>query len=193
MKYFVGGVNGVGKTSFLDTLKIKKADYEIIDGSRAFLGWLGFGDDYEKLRRLHDSIRDARLAEFINQLISKSKSETLVFAGHYLSLVRGEIGYIVRDWLAKFDGIVLMTATPEIIYERISKDSRDRALFKEGTTKEEAIKTLKDYIVKENVDFLASAEKFGVPKLLINNTDGDIDRIVAEFIDFDARLRRSYL
>ena len=191
----MGGINGVGKSHFLKTLKDVKPDYELIDGSTEFIKWLGFGEDYEKLRRLMPEIRDSRLSEFINQTLNKSEAETLVYIGHYIVLVRGEIIHVVRDWLARFDGIVLMTASPEVILHRVNSDAheRDRALFKEGTSNEDAIKTLKDYQLKEHVAFLELAETFGIPKLLINNTEGNSESVVYQFLDFDAKIRRSYL
>ncbi len=193
MKYFVGGVNGVGKSYFLNKVKESKPDYDVIDGARAFMKWLGFDDDYERLRKLHPDIRDSRLSEFISQTLNKSQSETLIYAGHFLVLVRGEIYRGTREWLARFDGIALLKASPETILERIAEDNRDRALFKEDVTREDAIKILKDYNLKENVEFLALAEKYGLPSLLINNSRGRVENTVAEFLEFDAKVRRSYL
>lgn len=195
MKYFVGGINGVGKSHFLRTLKDVKPDYELIDGSKEFIKWLGFDNDYERLRRLIPEIREAKYAEFINQTLNKSEAETLVYMGHYIVLVRGEIIHVVRDWLARFDGIVLMTTSPEIILQRIAADAhdRDRALFKEGASEESKIKILKNYQLKEHVAFLELAETFGIPKLLIDNSGANAESNVFQFLDFEAKIRRSYL
>lgn len=192
MKYFIGGINGVGKSHFLRKLKEEKPDYEMVDGARDFMKWLGFDNDYEKLRNLHPDIRDSRLSEFISQTLNNSQAETLMYAGHLLVLIRGEIAIATREWLARFDGIVLLTASPEVILNRISHDERDRALFKENTPREEAIKILKDYNLKENVEFLRLADRYGLPSLLINNTDGIVENTVSRFLDFDDRVRRSY-
>ncbi len=193
MKYFVGGINGTGKSHFITNLADVKPEYYTVDGSREFMRWLGFGHDYEKLRNLMPDIRDARLADFINQTLNKTEAETLVYVGHYIVLVRGEIINITRDWLSRFDGIVLMTSNPETILKRISKDDRDRALFKEGTTDEEALKVLKNYSLKEHVAFLELADRYGIPSLLLDNTEGVVANVVFEFLEFDAKLRRSYL
>ena len=115
-----------------------------------------------------------------------------MYAGHLLVLIRGEIAYAAREWLARFDGIVLLTASPEVILKRIAGDERDRALFKENTPQEEAIKILKDYNLKENVEFLRVADQYGLPSLLINNSDGIEEHTISQFLDFDARVRRSY-
>jgi len=192
VKYFIGGINGVGKSHFLKKLKEEKPDYEMVDGARDFMKWLGFDNDYEKLRNLHPDIRDSRLSEFISRILNNSQAETLMYAGHFLVLIRGEITYATREWMARFDGIVLLTASPEVVLKRIAEESRDRALFKQGTTTEDAIKILKDYNLKENVEFLRLADKHGLPKLLINNTDGIVGNTVSQFLDFDARVRRSY-
>ena len=185
----------MGKSHFLKKLKDIKPDYELIDGSKEFLGWLGFGDDYERLRKLIPEIRDAKLAEFISQTLNKSEAETLVYIGHYIVLIRGEIIHIVRDWLSRFDGIILMTASPEVILQRIDADAhdRDRALFKENTSRDDQIKVLKDYQLKEHIAFLDLADRYGIPKLLIDNTDANADNNVFEFLEFDAKIRRSYL
>lgn len=193
MKYFVGGVNGVGKSYFLRKLKEQKPEYDVVDGARDFMKWLGFDNDYERLRKLHPDIRDSRLSEFISQTLNNSQAETLVYAGHFLVLVRGEIFSGTREWLSRFDGLALLKASPETILERIASDSRDRALFKEDVPRDEQIRFLKDYNLKENVEFLALAEKYGIPNILINNTRGMVENTVAEFLEFDAKVRRSYL
>lgn len=193
MKYFVAGINGVGKSHFLNKLKELKPEYETLDGSRAFMSWLGFGDDYEKLRNLTPTIREARLSEFISQVINKSEAETLVYAGHYLVLIRGEILQVTRDWVSRFDGAILMKAKPEILYERIMQDERDRALFKENTTKDDALKILHDFSLKENVSFLEMVQSHGLPSMLIDNNEANELRVVDQFLEFDAKIRRSYL
>lgn len=193
MKYFVGGINGVGKSHFITNLTDVKPEYHTIDGSREFMKWLGFDRDYERLRNLMPEVRDARMADFINQTLNNTEAETLVYVGHFIVLVRGEIINVTRDWLARFDGIVLIKATPEVIFKRISKDDRNRALFKEDTTNEEALRILKDYSLKENVAFLDLADRYGIPSLIIDSTDGVTPNMVYEFLQFDAKLRRSYL
>lgn|SRR3989338_7755989 len=193
MKYFVGGINGVGKSHFLKKLKELKPEYETVDGSRAFMSWLGFGNDYEKLRNLTPTIREARFTDFVNQVIKDSNAETLIFACHYIVLVRGDIVQVARDWLARFDGAILMKAKPEIIYDRITKDERDRALFKENTTREDALKILHQFSLKENVSFLEMIQGHGLPSLLIENSDANEARVVDQFLEFDAKIRRSYL
>ena len=195
MKYFIGGINGSGKSNFITNLTDVRPDYETIDGSKDFMKWLGFDGDYERLRKLDPAIKDAKLSEFISQTLNNSQAETLVYIGHYIILVRGEIIDITREWLARFDGIVLITAKPEIILSRINKDAhdRDRALFKEGTTEEGALKTLKDYQLKEHVSFLDLADKYGIPSLVVDNSDNLVANTVFDFLQFDAKLRRSYL
>jgi|SRR3989344_6263244 len=193
MKYFVGGINGVGKSHFLKKLKELKPEYETVDGSRAFMDWLGFNNDYEKLRNLTPTIREARFTDFVSHTINNAQAETLVFACHYLVLVRGDIVQVARDWLTRFDGAILMKAKPEAIYDRISKDDRDRALFKENTTREEALKILHDFSLKENVSFLEMVQSLGLPSMLIDNTGANEMRVVDQFLEFDAKIRRSYL
>ena len=193
MRYFVGGINGVGKSYFLKKLRELKPDYEMVDGAKAFIEWLGFDNDSEKLRHLHPDIRDSRMAEFISHTLNNNQSETVMYAGHLLVLIRGEVVYATQEWLARFDGIVLITASPEVILERIANDPRDRALFKESTSRDDSIEILKGYNLKENVEFLRLSDKYGLPKILINNTDGVVDNTVSQFLDFDARVRRSYV
>ena len=193
MRYFIGGINGVGKSHFITNLKDVRPEYATIDGSREFMKWLGFGNDYEKLRNLMPDIRDARMADFINKTVNENQAETLIYVGHFIVLVRGQIIHVVRDWLSRFDGVVLMKAKPAIIIQRISKDDRDRALFPEGTTDQEALKILKDYSLKENVAFLDLADRYGIPSLILDNSEGITPNTVYDFLQFDAKIRRSYL
>lgn len=193
MKYFVGGINGAGKSHFITNLKDVRPEYVTVDGSKEFMKWLGFGQDYEKLRNLMPEIRDAKLAEFISQTLNKSEAETLIYVGHFIVLVRGEVIDVTRDWMSRFDGVVLIKAKPEVILQRISQDDRNRALFKEGTSDEKALKILKNYSLKENVAFLELTDKYGIPSLLLDNSDGVTPNEVFDFLQFDAKIRRSYL
>ena len=195
MKYFIGGINGSGKSNFITNLKDVRPNYETVDGSKDFMKWLGFDGDYDRLRKLMPEIRDSKLAEFISQTLNKSEAETLVYVGHYIVLVKGEIINVTRDWLARFDGIVLITARPEVILKRINDDAhdRDRALFKEGTTDQEAMKILKDYQLKEHVAFLDLADRYGIPGLVMDNSESVVANVVFKFLEFDAKIRRSYL
>lgn len=50
--YFIGGVSGVGKSTFLKNLEEVSDDFEIIYGSKYFMKWLGLKDgDYEALHQ----------------------------------------------------------------------------------------------------------------------------------------------
>ena len=68
MKVFLGGINGVGKTTVIGKVKELKSDLVIVDGAKQFMAWLGFGTDYEKLRALDNQLANQKIAEFNTSL-----------------------------------------------------------------------------------------------------------------------------
>lgn len=75
--YFCGGVNGVGKSSFLQALIQNYPEFEIFSGSKNFLEWLCLKpNDYESLRRLNYRYKNDELDKMMNRLLKKGDIRT---------------------------------------------------------------------------------------------------------------------
>ena len=189
MRYFIGGISGVGKSTFVRSVVARQPNrFQAVHVAGAFMDFLGFDKDYEKLRSLPDDIRDERLFACINELIEKNPGESL-FDFHYLNIVRGKMTRLTGPWLSDFDALILITADSREIVRRIMADPamRDRALFKRDLSPDEMTERMNAYARAEKHEFTRVARKYRKPHLIINK-DGD-DRPVAEFLEFDKKIR----
>lgn len=183
MKIFLGGVNGVGKTTFITRVQEAMPDVVVVDGTKAFMEWLGIPGDYDKLRAMDNGERNRQRNLFIPATLAKHEGKDVIFAAHYLNLVNGEVRDVSPgEWPKSFDILALLTAPAQHIYERIKKESRDRALFFPGTLSEEEQKALKDYIDLTKTKALEVSGQFGIRYVEIDNSNGRLDQAVEEFV-----------
>lgn len=198
MIYYLGGVNGVGKTTFLDELIRQKPDAQIYYGSKSLLERLGIKPgDYESLRKLPTSYTNAEYANFVIEKINcnKDKRKLIIFDSHYLNMVDGNIFNVTGGWIKNVDCLLLLTADIDDIFCRIIKDEsiRDRRLFHVKSTDKEKFKTLLDYSQKTKERFLFLAEKYGLNSHIIFNFEDNISEVVKEFINFDKQQMEKYV
>lgn len=182
-KIYIAGVNGSGKSTLLNLVAKERPEFVIIDSSKRFMDFLGFGGDYEKLRALSVSARDERLREFMAQVLESNKSSTLLFAGHPLNLIKGIVTKVDSSWMGGFDGIVLITADPQVVLDRIQSDSRDRELFLDGSNQLEVWSTYTDQYEKEVARL---SQEFDLEYLKIDNNEGSQEEsahLLIEFVD----------
>jgi adenylate kinase len=183
MKIFLGGVNGVGKTTLIAKIKEAKPSLIVVDGSKAFMDWLGFRDDYEKLRAMDNETANQKLTEFITELVEKYELMDFILSSHYLNMVRGEVKDVMMgDWPNHFDQFILLTADPAQIYRRINNDSRDRALVS-YETENEMIQAVKLYMDQTLEHAQAKTAQYQKPLKIITNNDGDLDKAALEVLD----------
>lgn len=189
MHYFLGGINGVGKSSLLAEINKIKPEYLIINHSKEFMKWLGIGDDYDRLRKKDPNSLSKLDSEFVNSLISKNSQKTLILNSHYTLLIKGKIFKPSCPWMAKFDVLILITAPAKEILKRINKDlsQRDRALFSPEISNEERLKLIRKYAELEKTEFVNLATKLKKPHLIIVNQEDKIQEAVNNFLEFDRK------
>lgn len=98
--YFVGGVNAVGKSIFLEELRKTQPEFEIFRASPHFIKWLGLEPgDYEKLRAIPDHIKNREFDRMIRSIIQgrPNKQKTFIIDAHFLNLRNGVIYDVTGD------------------------------------------------------------------------------------------------
>src|SRR5665213_1727358 len=92
LTYFIGGVNGVGKSTLLKRIQEKRPnDFEVISGSKLLMESLGIAGDYDALRALSNEQKAQAWAECVNQLLEAPRTANLLVDSHYVNLVNDEL------------------------------------------------------------------------------------------------------
>lgn len=189
MKYFIGGVNGVGKTTLLLAIKKARPDFEIIKGSQHLMEYLGFPGDYDALRTMSFDYASEKFGEMIEILLRKH--ENIIFDSHYLNLVEGVLSPpVTGEWIQKFDVLLLLDASPETVLQRIQNESRDRALFPRDTSVKKMHSIYENYIQAYRNEFQRVVDLWHLPSKILD-AEKSTDEIAQDFIAFDESLRKN--
>jgi len=180
MHYYVAGVNGTGKTTLLRGVH-EASGIEVVPGTTALMEYLGIPGDYDALRSMDQGLVLERWQETAEQLAKRPQS--FMLDTHIMNLTHGQV--IRRDgpWIADYDALMLVTADPAVILERVTQDaSRDRALFPENISYTEKMTMLSDYQEQTKQLFGVLAAQFGLPSVVIVNDD--LDQAITDCITF---------
>jgi adenylate kinase len=183
MKVFVGGINGVGKTSVVKAAA-RELGYEYIHGTSLLMNYLGFDSDYEQLRALKQEERDIALGKCMEELLASK--DKVIADSHYMGLVRGKVDQVTDAWISGFDAFVLISAPFEDVWSRIEADSkhRDRALFPQGNSTEENKRMLYNYMTRTRDEFLALSLKYHKPHIEISNRKDEQKLALGDLVRF---------
>jgi|GEM_PF-2314254 len=194
MRYYVGGVNGAGKSAFLNKLLTERPDWNIVHSSISLMEYLSISGNYQALRAMPRTEVNDYFATFISELLQRSDGATdLVVDAHFLNLVHGKTYETISgDWISKFGAMVLITATADEILRRIDLDSgtRDRSLFNMGLSEQERYQVLNQYLVATRLYCERLASRYKIPLIVLTNTDGQLDKTVTNFLSADRQLRQ---
>jgi adenylate kinase len=197
--YFVGGVNGVGKSTFLKKLALwdKGAKFTVVSGSRELMKWLGIEPrKYSRLQKLDDKYKRRELGMMIKFIVKNNSQnkKTLIFDGHYLHYKKGALINAVDGWIKFFKAMFLIDAPAKVIVDRIYTDKKrsvsDRDLFPVGTSKKQKEKII-DFYCKTTMDEVRkTSRRYGIPYFVISS-DKDPREMLAEFIYFHNKITAS--
>ncbi|HJP96537.1 MAG TPA: ATP-binding protein [Candidatus Saccharimonadales bacterium] len=187
MKIFLGGINGVGKTTVLRQLGLRLPHIKIILGSKSYMHFLGLvPNDYEGLRSLPEKEHQVKLRKFIKKHIrGASKQQTFIFDGHFVVFDQGSAPITkVADWIKDFDLMILLEASPSDIYNRVFYDQKNNIRQRSYMIddKELAIDVIQKRLNYTRNVANRSSEWFNVPLLVVSNDE--IDLTVQTIIDY---------
>ena len=190
--YFIGGINGVGKSTFLKNIISQKTNQEfvLIKGISWFMKWLGLrSGDYNKLQKLNERFKNKELEKMICFIIktNQRKNKTFLFDGHYFHYKRGIPINTIGKWIKYFTALFLIDAPTEVILRRIYKDKNkkpeDRDLFPinlYNTEKQKDIISMYRMVTVRKIKELSSKHK--ISYFIINN-ERNINNTIREFMD----------
>ena len=115
--FFVGGVNGSGKTTVLHLISEKKPEFHVIKGSEYFMKWLGIKRrNYGQLQSLPDRKTLLELGRMMRYLLKEKKysnnKKIVLIDAHFTNIRNGKTEEWISDWLSLVNGLVLIKAKP---------------------------------------------------------------------------------
>jgi len=193
--YFCGGVNGVGKSSFLQTLILTHPEFEVLSGSKKLMEWLNLkSGDYNSLRDLNDDYKNDELDKMMNKILRnrKSTNKKLIIDGHYFNYNRGDIIDCVGNWISLVDALFVISASPETILRRVKKDeivnSYERNLFPTNLTRDRKLSILKIFLEITQNKAKEISKKYNLPLFIINNDQNGFNNIIEKFSKYESTI-----
>lgn len=189
LAYFVGGVNGVGKTTVLKEITEKHSQFQIIKGSSVFMTWLGIEQgDYESLRALPDDYKRREFDKMMEDLLSEQPMDgkTLLIDAHYFHYKRGEMLDTTGEWISMIDALFVVTGDTDAVLSRVLEDKKERDLFPINSEKETQRLMLAEYL--EGTLNLARqlSDRHNVPLYVLDNKQGDMASTINSFLEAHA-------
>ena len=127
--YFFGGLNGVGKSTFLREIGEHFPDTEVFKGSSRFMEWLGLQPgDYTSLRALPDNYKDSQLDMMMRNIVRKPRDRVLLIDAHYLNYKAGELLEATGEWLGSMSALFWYLLSQRLYTEDCSKITQKYAI-----------------------------------------------------------------
>ncbi len=197
--YFIGGINGSGKSSIINAISERNREFESYHGSVRFMEWLKIKPgDYPSLWKLSDDFKNVELDKMIRFAVNEraKSSRSLLIDGHYLNLRNGEVSNATGDWISVMDAIFLISADSREIFERLENDfrisGRERGIFREGAGEKEMISEIDRYQNLSRQRVIELSRIYKIPYYEIVNNDGNQENAVDKFISIHTNLRNHY-
>lgn len=187
--FFVGGINGSGKSTVLKEISAKDERFEVIHGSKYLMEYLGIEKgDYETLRSTPDDTKEKAKENIAKEISSrKDPSKIVLFDAHYIKIHNGKISNAIEgNWIALFEKLFFIKSDAKTILSRIENDPRDRKLFSsQCSTEKEKLAFLSKCSDLSLSVMKEAGKKIGVPTFNIENEDGKIEKCVESFLNIN--------
>lgn len=184
---FVGGVNGVGKTSISGILS-KKALVKTVHGTSELMKRLGVPiGDYAQFRMFPEEMKERAFEETLRSLALRYTEDTLLVTGHYVKILEGKVTRSIGHWYKSCSALLSLTADPESIFRRVFSDEKngrrsERKLFGQGMSSAEKV-SLIERAQEESIGVMKLASRqFRVPCFCIENQDDRQNQAVADIV-----------
>ena len=184
--FFIGGVNGVGKSSIIYSIcKVLSHAQKVADSSD-FMEYLGLEiNNYDTLRLMDSGLKNYKYEKFVREIISKNRNSNniLLFDGHYLNFIHDIKIDVTGNWMIYLDELILIDTTTNILYNNILKDMhiKDREILKIIKNKRLAFKRLSLELSATRDKYRDICKVFGKNETIIYNNrsiDNSVDQIL---------------
>lgn len=188
--YFIGGINGVGKTTILTEISKKDSNFEVIKISICLMNWLGIKEkDSIAFTKVPESIKSRELVKMMESLIKRGQlsKKTLLFDSHYIIPTNRGLVEATGNWISNMDSLFILTSPAEEILARIEgeeiKTGRQRSIINTNMPQKQKLNILRIYQEKCLDCAKSISKKYKLPLYEITNESGKIDLTVASFIN----------
>ena len=169
----MGGVNGVGKTTLTHEV-CDKLNCRMVDGSALLMKELKIPGDYIKLRLLGEFEKSTALESIFKSL--KRKSGTVLFTGHFVKILAGEISSSKGPWYQYCSALISIEGSPRAMAARIYEDEvtgfrTGRNLFSTQTTLREQARFLRQAQNVSRTVMVELSQQFSIPYYSIFNEE----------------------
>jgi hypothetical protein len=193
-QYFMGGVNASGKSTLAREISSVKPEFEVIHTGAAIMERLGIAPgDIDTLRALPEVDKRRENEAMLSELTRRSLGRSALYDSHYLNMIEGKVTrLIIGRGPFDLDGLLLVEAKPEVLYERIKRDAptKNRRLFPHDVTPARALDILNVYTRRTREECNRLAKTFNLPTLILQNDTDQLDNAVEQFIEFDEQIRQ---
>lgn len=174
-KFFLGGINGVGKTTLASLVQELRPLWRVIHGSKEYMKFLNLPDGaYDQLRSLPESSHRASLRQLVNNLLTAhADAPVMILDAHYVVFDQSEHPILkIGEWIKEFDGLILVEAKAEDIDKRVYRDTlvgtRHRYISGEASSRACIIE---DNLLCNRAMAQRVSDWFSVDLSIVSNTD----------------------
>lgn len=176
---YLGGINGVGKTTIAQEVSKRFPAMRILHGSVALMELLGVSEgDYDSLRKISKKAKHQAVEKIFRSLATESPDRDILVVVHYVTILNGIITPSHKSWYSRYQKLVLIVSPPEKILNRISSDKNSdrragRSLFgvRPSTRQEQVMLLERAQRTSEQV-MMKAAEDFHLPYFHLENPNG---------------------
>lgn len=186
--YFFGGVNGVGKSTVLNSIIADGKEFELFKGSARLMQRLGVSPgDYAALRAIPDEVKEAEVNAMMEEVLSEGDENSipLLIDAHFLNYKKGEMRDATGTWMRHLSGIFIVEADAEMILDRARTDEstgkRHRDLLQDGLSPDEELAWINRYLLATRGKANEVAQMYGIPAFTLINTEPDISPLLERF------------
>lgn len=189
---YIGGVNGVGKTSIAQAFA-RQESIRMLNGSTELMKYLGIPGNYDQLRRLPESVKEQALTTLFEDLALTNSEAPTVITGHYVKVLCGTVNPTYGPWYKHCSLLVLVISPPHSILRRIARDEITgarvgRRLFgSREITLGVQIRMLERAQRMSLAVMHRATREFGVPSLSLENKDDHLSDAVKRLTNFVKR------